>query len=201
MITLTKLQNKLRRIIQPLIFDSEKEGWLVLALAATFILALTSLGLRPALSSTLRLRQEIARGRDAEKKMGRKIDNLNRAVVNVNNIRSDINLINQSLPENKDLPRILESLNSIFGNHNVTLSEIVFGGPRPTPDPNILIMPFSLKASGSYEGFLSVVEEIEKNPRQINFIKVVVEIPSKGDKRFLTISLDLETYFLKKIYT
>lgn len=193
--------NALKRNIQPFLTEPEKQGQTIVFTAGVFLIILLFLGIRSVIVEDIRLKQELDDGRDVNRKLTQKISNLNKAIENTNQIRTDLSLVDKSLPENKDLPTLLTNLNLIFGSNNVALEEINFDGPKPSKNPNVFILPFTVRASGSYENILTTLEDLEKNPRQLDIAKISIEIPQKGDKKFLRVSIDIETYFLKKIYT
>lgn len=193
--------NTLKRNIQPFLTEQEKQGQTIVFTAGVFLIILLFLGIRPVIVEDIRLKQELDDGRDVNRKLTQKISNLNKAIENINQIRTDLSLVDKSLPENKDLPTLLTNLNLIFGSNNVALEEINFDGPKPSKNPDVFILPFTVQTSGSYENILTTLEDLEKNPRQLDIAKISIEIPQKGDKKFLRVSIDIETYFLKKIYT
>lgn len=193
--------NTLKRDIQPFLTEPEKQGQTIIFTTGVFLIILLFLGIRPVIVEDIRLKQELDDGRDVNRKLTQKVSNLNKAIENTNQIRSDLSLVDKSLPENKDLPTLLTNLNLIFGSNNVALEEINFDGPKPSKNPNVFMLPFTVQASGSYENILTTLEDLEKNPRQMDIAKISIEIPQKGDKKFLRVSIDIETYFLKKIYT
>lgn len=195
------LLNTLRRYLTPFLTESERQNQTVVLSSLLFLVSLIILGLRPSLSDVIKMRQEAARGRILEKQLAQKVVSLNKAIENINKMRADLSLIDRALPENKDLPPLLTTLNSIFGSNNVAIGEMRFEGPKPSKDPKVFILPLSIRASGSYESILLTLEDIEKNPRQLDVISLSVEIPNKGDQRFLNVVIDLETYFLKKLLT
>ena len=193
--------NILKRDLQPFLSEPEKQGQTIIFTAITFLIILLSLGIRPVFFDVVKLKQETDDGRDVNKRLTQKISNLNKAIENINKIRTDLSLVDKALPENKDLPTLLTNLNLIFGSNNVTLEEINFEGPKPSKNPNVFILPLTIQASGNYENILTTLEDLEKNPRQLDIAKISIEIPQKGDKKFLKVYIDIETYFLKKIYT
>ena len=195
------LLNTVRRYFQPFLTEAEKQNQTVVFSSLLFLVSLVTLGLKPALSDVIKMRQEVGQGRILEKRLTEKVANLNRAIENINKLRADLSLIDRSLPENKDLPSLLTTLNLIFGSNNVAIVEMRFEGPKPSKDPKVFILPLSIRASGSYESILLTLENIERNPRQLDVTGLSVEIPNKGDRRFLNIVIDLETYFLKKLFT
>lgn len=192
--------NTLKRNLQPFLSEPEKQGQTIIFTAVAFLTILLLLGIRPVIFEVVKLKQEFDDGHGVNVRLTQKISNLNKAIENINKIRTDLSLVDKALPENKDLPTLLTNLNLIFGSNNVTLEEINFDGPKPSKNPNVFILPFTVQASGSYENILTTLEDLEKNPRQMDIAKISIEIPQKGDKKFLRVSLDIETYFLKKIY-
>ena len=193
--------NTLKRDLRPFLSEPEKQDQTIIFTAVTFLIILLFLGIRPVFFEVIKLKQETDDGRDVNKRLTQKISNLNKAIENINKIRTDLSLVDKALPENKDLPTLLTNLNLIFGSNNVTLEEINFEGPKPSKTPNVFILPLTIQASGSYENILTTLEDLEKNPRQLDIAKISIEIPQKGDKKFLKVYINIETYFLKKIYT
>jgi len=193
--------NTLKRDLRPFLSEPEKQDQTIIFTAVTFLIILLFLGIRPVFFEVIKLKQETDDGRDVNKRLTQKISNLNKAIENINKIRTDLSLVDKALPENKDLPTLLTNLNLIFGSNNVTLEEINFEGPKPSKNPNVFILPLTIQASGSYENILTTLEDLEKNPRQLDIAKISIEIPQKGDKKFLKVYINIETYFLKKIYT
>lgn len=192
--------NVLKRDLQPFLAEPEKQGQTIIFTAGIFLAVLLFLGLRPVIFDVIKLKQEADDGWDTNRRLTQKISNLNKAIENINKIRTDLSLVDKALPENKDLPTLLTNLNLIFGVNNVSLEEINFDGPKPSKNPNVFILPLTVQASGGYENILTTLEDLEKNPRQLDITKISIEIPQKGDKKFLRILIELETYFLKKIY-
>lgn len=193
------LLNLIRRYLSPFIVEPEKQNQTIVYVSAIFLLILLFFGVRPVFSEDIKSYQKLTESKNTEEQLSNKIKNLNEAVTNINNIRTDIELINKAMPEGKDISSLLESLNEIFGSNNVTPIEIRFEGPKPSKDPRTLILPMTIHASGNYEDITNVVERLEKNVRQIDFVRLNLQIPEKGDKKYLDVYFDVETYFLKKI--
>ncbi len=193
--------NTLKRHLQPFLSEPERQGQTIIFTAGVFLIILLFLGIRPVIFDVVKLKQETDDGWDINRRLTQKISNLNKAIENINKIRTDLSLVDKAMPENKALPNLLTNLNLIFGSNNVTLEEINFDGPKPSKNPNVFILPLTVRASGSYEDILTTLEDLERNSRQLDIAKISIEIPQKGDQRFLKVSIDIETYFLKKIYT
>lgn len=193
--------NSLRRFVQPFFTEAEKQNHTIVISSLFFLVFLIVLGLKPTLGDVLTLKQEVREGKVLEKQLAEKIANLNKTVENTSKLPTSAKLIDKALPDNKDLPTLLTTLHLIFGSNNVAITEIGFEGTKPSKDPKVLILPFSIHASGSYDGILSALIDLEKNSRQIDATRLRLEIPNKGDRRFLNIVMELETYFLKKPFT
>lgn len=191
--------NFFRIYLKPYLTEPEKQPKTTVFVSLSFLSLLILFGIRPVFIETLSLLRMADDGREMEGKLTRRIDNLNKAAENIGNVRTDINLIDRSLPNNKDLPAILEGLNLIFGTNNVILEEIRFGPPRPANISRVLILPIKIRASGNYEGILAVLENLEKYPRQTDAVSISLEIPQKGDRKFLRMFTEMETYFLAEL--
>src|SRR3989339_469055 len=140
--------NTLKRDLRPFLSEPEKQDQTIIFTAVTFLIILLFLGIRPVFFEVIKLKQDTDDGRDVNKRLTQKISNLNKAVENINKIRTDLSLVDKALPENKDLPTLLTNLNLIFGSNNVTLEEINFEGPKPSKNPNVFILPLTIQASG-----------------------------------------------------
>ena len=191
--------NIIRRTLGPFLTDPEKQSRTFASLATLFLITLSVFGIWPLTAEVVKLSRELSQGQRSNDLAKVKIDNLNKAIKNFNQIKPILPKVDQDLPVGKDLPHLLERLNFIFGSQNVTLEEIRPEAEKPSDHQDTSVLTLYLRASGSYEDLLSAVSGIETSSRQMNVTSLSIEIPQKGNRSLLDVSIKIETFFLNSI--
>lgn len=189
---------RFQRFIRYHLADKEGEKRAFSFISTAFFLILFVFGFWPTLINFLGLRQKVILAEGEERRLEKEIDDLKLAVENINSEKPNLRLIEDSLPDGQDFPKLLESLNAVFGRNNIVIEEISFSKAEDQKASNLFVLPLTIRVSGTFENILSALEILEKIPRPTRITKLLMDVPNKGDKAFLRANLNLETYFLKE---
>lgn len=157
--------------------------------------------IRPTLATVTELRRKIKDQEVAREKLDQKVKALSLAQTQLSKNKADLPLAVSALPEGKDLPGLLEPLNSVAEKSEISLSRLSFGGsmevPQELPNQSLEIKKFSLLLylEGTFPQFLKFLEAIENTLRQINVKEIRIDSRQGGMERF---SLKMEVYYVDK---
>jgi len=127
--------------------------------------------IRPTLVTIGGLLKEIKDKREVVAEMDQKIDNLNQAQTNYNQIRDDLDLVEESLPLDPDLPILIKQLESLARLSSVAIESVRFEktnlqGEIETEEGQAV--GFSVTVMGSYENLKEFLNSIDTLRRIIS---------------------------------
>lgn len=131
-------------------------------------------------------------------------------------IENDIDIIMETLPEDKDASRLIADLNSIatksslkFTNVESRTADTKSSSKKSTAltDPSLLQtvkgsygyeMPLSIKVEGSYSNLVSFIESVEGYQRLVNIVYIQIDrVEHETINDYVEVSLDITAYLKK----
>lgn len=127
--------------------------------------------IRPTLVTIGGLLKEIKDKREIVAEMDQKIDDLNQAQTNYNQIRDDLYLVEESLPLDPDLPILIKQLESLARLSSVVIESVRFEKTNLQGEIEIeegQAVGFSITVMGSYENLKEFLNSIDTLRRIIS---------------------------------
>lgn len=106
-------------------------------------------------------------------------------------------------PEDASLPELISTLESIFSKSGHLLSEFNIGksNEAKSKDGGFGLITIEANSSGTYEGFIQVMDYIEKNIRLFDVKEVNLGENLSGGISQLTLKIKGDVYLIKEIKT
>ncbi len=182
---------------------------LILSLGTIIVFALFAI--KPTILTIIDINNEIKSKEVTIEKLDKKIADLQTVSGILQNQSENLLLINQSVPSNAELEKLVSQLEKLALNNSVQISSIsssdlLIKGKNekarkesdfnPLPDnPNEL--PISFSATGDYQNLLSFLKSVEDLRRPIKFDTLIFNTSkSIDDKKVLTLSISGRVPFL-----
>jgi len=157
--------------------------------------------IRPTLVTIGGLLKEIKDKKEVVTQMDQKIDNLNRAQTNYARIENDLDLVEESLPLDPDLPILIKQLESLARLSLVTIESLRFDktnlqGEIETEEGQAT--SFSLGLAGDYENLKEFLKSLDTLRRIISVESFGFSSKIKEEVQLLRLSISAEANYLTK---
>lgn len=183
-----------RRRVWPYLRDPRKKAYTLMGITLVALSIFGAFAIRPSLSTIFSLRKEVQDLRNVDALLDDKISNLSLAQSRYKTIKKDLYLLDVALPENPEVPTLLQVLNSFSGRSGVTISDMQFD-PAGTSTQKLQTKKAKIAFTGTYPQVLKFLELLENSLYQINVLDLSVTLRSKLGPSYLDVKLDLETYY------
>jgi Tfp pilus assembly protein PilO len=184
------------RKVRAYLADPTKKPRTILGMTLFSLIFLGAFAIRPSLVVISQLLQELKEAREASQILEKKLSDLSQAQINLKIYDDKLQLVDQALPKEPEVPQIINALADSAGRHNVILQETVFSDTEEMADPRVKVIPFSVRASGSLLGIKDFIIELENGARQMDFAKVKISEGAPRDLRGETVAeIELKAFF------
>lgn len=155
---------------------------------------------RPTLIEAGRLVKTIERGKELDKQLTQKLENLAKAETLINENKNLIPLIDIALPNTIDTPTFVDKITKIASENNIpihNLSDISSGSKSFEANT----ISFTINVSGQYDSIFNLIKTLENNLQILSAENV--SIVRNGDEYTSTLSVNAYgyTYDINKVPT
>lgn len=175
---------------QNFIADPKKKNYFDIA-ASLFLLIILVIMIYPAIQHIVKVNKEIQDGKVISGKLDDKINNLKLAEDNLNEIKSDLGLVEKALPVGSDLKTYLQNpIEKLAKSHQLNLDSIQFSDvPISLPSKDALLnsrdINFTLSLTGNFINIQDFIKDLE------NYIRITsvrqIDIKEKGNTESVTL--------------
>jgi len=149
-------------------------------LALTFLISafFAYFAIRPTANTILSLRKQINDFSQVDKQLQEKVDTLTRLSFTYRNLESDLEVIQAAIPTRTNLSQVITEVNDVTEGTGVSVQTVdVSNTPitavTPTDKvvrfaPQLETINFSVTYQGTYDGLLTVLDEISRQDRLIS---------------------------------
>lgn len=171
----------------------ERKAYTYLGLTLTAVSVFGAFAIRPTLASIISLSQKNKELLNLEKSFDTKIAALTTARENLNKVKDDLPLVQETLPSQEAFPELLESLNVIASKNEVAFTSLGFSKVKFSNDsPNLVVIPFRIAIEGSFWQVTATIREIEESFQLIKIKEI--NIQGGNETETVTATLSAETY-------
>lgn len=183
------------RKVRPYLVDPKKKPRTILGMTLFSLIVLGAFAIRPSLVVITGLTQELEEAREASLILEKKLNDLSQAQINLRLYQKQLQLVDQALPTEPEVPQIINALADSAGRHNVILQETIFADLEDFGDGTVNVIPFSVRVSGSLMGINNFITDLEKGIRQVDFTMVKISEGSLEGGRTVA-EVDLRAFFV-----
>lgn len=157
--------------------------------------------IKPTVETILILQKKLADSETVLEKVQQKANNLSLGKKNYENLDPDIKLkIQQAIPDNIQLRSLIQTLEQTAKAHQASISALqiqplVIPSQTNNPSGNLSEISFTLNVEGSYEDFVSLLQDLKSSARLISVESLSLTKLSEGGG--LIMSLSGKTYYIK----
>lgn len=157
--------------------------------------------IRPTLVTIGGLLKEIKDKREVVAQMDQKINNLNKAQTNYTRIEKDLDLVNESLPLDPDLPILIKQLESLARLSSVAIESVRFEktnlqGEIETEEGQA--SGFSVTLVGDYKNLKDFLSSLDTLRRIISVKSFGFTSKTEEEIQLLILSISAEAHYLTK---
>lgn len=157
--------------------------------------------IRPTLVTISGLLKEIKDKKAVVAQMDQKIDNLNKAQTNYNRVKNDLDLVEESLPLDPELPILIKQLESLTRLSSVTIESIKFGKTNlqgTTEKEEGQTTSFNMTIVGDYEYLKEFLNSLDTLRRIISVESFIFASRTKREIQALALSINSKAHYLIK---
>jgi len=157
--------------------------------------------IRPTLVTIGGLLKEIKDKREVVAQMDQKIDNLNKAQTNYTRIKNDLDLVEESLPLDPDLPILIKQLESLARLSSVTIESVRFEKTNLQGEiekEESQTAGFSLALLGSYENLKEFLNSLDTLRRVISVESFAFSSKMEDEIQVLTLTINADAHYLTR---
>ena len=159
--------------------------------------------IRPTLVTIGGLLKEIKDKKEVVAQMDQKIDNLNKAQTNYTRIRDDLDLVEESLPLDPDLPILIKQLESLARLSSVTIESVKFEKTNLQGEIEIEIEEgqttgFSVAFLGSYENLKEFLNSLDTLRRIILVESFAFSSKTEDEIQMLRLTINADAHYLTR---
>lgn len=169
--------------------DPKRKHYFEISLTLVLLIVLLVM-IYPAITHILNLNKEIQAGKIVDQELEQKIEALQQAENNFDQVQADLPLLELALPVGSDVDKYLQKpIESLTAKHSLALKSIQFTDvPISKPsseDVRLREMGFSLTLTGSFPNLLTFMKDLE------NFVRVTntetLQLKANGAELSITI--------------
>jgi Tfp pilus assembly protein PilO len=156
--------------------------------------------IRPTLITISGLVKEIKDKRMVADQMDQKIESLTQAQINYSQIKNDLDLVNQSLPLNPDLPILVKQLEALARLSSARIESLRFEKTNLQGEKakEVQTVGFDLAVTGNYQNLKNFLNSLD-NLRRITKIEGFAFKTSTGEEnQVLVLTLTGHAYYLTR---
>jgi Tfp pilus assembly protein PilO len=162
--------------------DPKRKNYFDIAATLALLIVLI-LMIYPAVNHILKLNKEISDGRLVETSLEDKIDDLNVAKENFDEVQDDLPLLETALPTGSDIKNYLQKpIEQLADNHKLTIKAVLFSEvPVSDPDKSVELkvrqIDYSVTFLGNFVDFSNFVTDLEKFIRVTDVDRIDIKKP------------------------
>ncbi len=155
--------------------------------ATLLLLIVLILMIYPAINHIVKLNQEISSGKVVDSALKQKIQNLNAAKANLNEIRSDLPLLEQALPTGSNLKNYLQKpLENLTSRNNLNLkavnfSDVPISEPSNSAQLQVRQISYEITLTGNFVDFSNFIRDLEGFIRTTEVDKIDIKKPDTSN--------------------
>lgn len=157
--------------------------------------------IRPTLVTIGGLLKEIKDKKEVVAKMDRKIDNLEKAQANYSRVKNDLDLVEESLPLDPDLPILIKQLESLARLSSVVVESVRFDKTNLQGEIETekgMAVGFSLSLTGSYENLKNFLNSSDTLRKIISVESFGFTPKTEDETQVLVLTINAKAHYLLK---
>ncbi len=162
--------------------------------ATLALLIVLVLMIYPAINHVLKLNKEIAAGRLVETSLEEKIDDLNAARDNLEEVKADLPILEVALPTGSNIKNYLQRpIENLADLHKLTIKDVQFdevpiSDPEKNSELKLRQINYAVTFNGNFVDFSLFVKDLEKYIRVTDVDKIEIKKPDTSSQTNYTIN-------------
>lgn len=177
--------------------DPKKKNYFDLAATLVLLIVLIVM-IYPAIQHIASVNKEIETNKVVDKKLSDKINSLNLAEQNLDEVKGDLALLEKALPTGSDVKNYIKTpIETLAAKHNVAIKSIQFNDvPISVPDKETTLSIRNIDYTLSLSGNFTALNEFLKDAE--NFIRITStrQLDMKGDSSQQVLTIQATTNYL-----
>jgi len=157
--------------------------------------------IRPTLITISGLLKEIKDKKELVNQMDQKIDNLTNAQANYSQIKNNLYLVDQSLPQDPTLSVLIKQLEVLAQRSSVSLDSVRFSKTNlqgKVEKKEKQTVSFSLALSGNYQNLKQFLNSLDTLRRVISVESFALKSKMEGEIQLLALTINVQAHFLTR---